>query len=197
MSDNEIFEKPDDEVEEIELVKAEPEPEPVVKKGKHKKPMSDERKAQLRKQLEKARAKSLETRRANAKKKQMAKLQKEDVEMAIAPEPQGAAPNPRFGQDVQVIKQPRKKNIRYVEETEEEMETRIEKRIREKMQKEKEKEEKERARQKELDDLRNENAMLKAQKEKKKEVAEQVTQEIKNPIPQFSRFSTFGRHRRF
>jgi len=164
--------------------------EPLNKK-KARKPMSEERKAKLRVQLEKARAVSLEKRKAKAKEKKVKKVTEKDI-VGLVESRSDNEDEPEV-----IIKKPRKKNVRYVEETEEEMESRIEKRIRERLQKEKEKEEKEKARQKELDDLRNENAMLKAEKEKKKEekVKMEINQTVKNPIPSVSRFSTFGKNR--
>ena len=166
--------------------------EPINKKPKKKRqPMSEERKAKLRVQLEKARAVSLQNRKAKAKKKKIDKVIDDEVV--------GIINNRSDNEDAPevIVKKPRKKNVRYVEETEEEMESRIEKRIREKMTKEKEKEEKERLRKKELDDLRSENALLKAEKDKKKEqkIKTEVTSNIQNPVPLRSKFSTFGRRR--
>lgn len=198
MSDNKIFE---DDVEDTSssgvVVEQTPDPVPVpavTKKGKHKKPMSDERKAALREQLVKARAASLAKRQAKAKQKKMQNIKEEEVEMIIGVGHKSGDEAHDEPSEV-VVKKPRKKNIRYVEETEQEMETRIEKRIRERMEKEREKQEKENARKKELDDLRAENASLKAaREEKKKQIIEEETQSVKNPIPQFSQFSTFGRN---
>ena len=72
MADTEIFEKPQELPDEIkkesEPIKVEdPEPvqKPVKKKGKHKKPMSDERRKQLRENLRRGRETSLKNRQAN------------------------------------------------------------------------------------------------------------------------------------
>lgn len=162
--------------------------EPInKKKGKHKKVMSEERKEQLREQLKKARAASLAKRKANAKKKKETKAAVEIV---------GVADRSDVEEEMEVVKKPRKKNVRIVEETEEEMESRIEKRIRLKLEKEREKEEKEKARQKELDDLKFEVAFLKRDKEEKKKKKEEEEVVIENdPIPQFSQFSIMRKNR--
>ena len=77
MSDSEdkVFETPEDEPVTLEVepaaeVEPEPEPEPEPEKVKRKrKPMSEERKAQLREQLKKGRETSLKNRQAKASKK--------------------------------------------------------------------------------------------------------------------------------
>lgn len=190
MSDKQIFEEPTDVSEAHVSEIAEPvgEATPINKKKKARAPMSESRKAQLRVQLEKARAVSLQKRQAKAKSKKLDTIKEEEVKGLL-----------ETGEETEevIVKKPRKKNIRYVEETEDEMESRIEKRIREKLEKEKAKEEKERLRTKELDDLRSENAQLKAEREKKKEekIKMQVKDSVVNPRPTINRFSTFGRRR--
>jgi len=180
--------------------------EPInKKKGKHKKVMSEERKEQLREQLKKARAASLAKRKLNAKKKKETKAAVEIVSRRqVRPEVVGVADRSDVEEEMEVVKKPRKKNVRIVEETEDEMESRIEKRIRLKLEKEREKEEKEKARQKELDDLKFEVAFLKRDKEEKKKKKEeeevvkqkQLTESIENdPIPQFSQFSIMRKNR--
>jgi len=68
MSDKQIFE----EETKSEMGKGLAEPdEPINKKKKQRAPMSESRKAQLRVQLEKARAVSLEKRQSKAKKKKI------------------------------------------------------------------------------------------------------------------------------
>jgi len=186
MSDKQIFEE--SEATEMGKGLAEPDP-PINKKKKARAPMSESRKAQLRVQLEKARAVSLQKRQAKAKSKKLETVQEEEVKGLLQTNSVEEA-------EEVVVKKPRKKNIRYVEETEDEMESRIEKRIREKLEKEKAKEEKERLRTKELDDLRSENAQLKADREKKKEqIKMEVKESVVNPRPTINRFSTFGRRR--
>jgi hypothetical protein len=190
MSEKQIFEE-----EKSDMGKGLAEPdEPINKQKKKRAPMSESRKAQLRVQLEKARAVSLEKRQSKAKKKKLDTLKEEEV--------RGLLETNSSGEETEevIVKKPRKKNIRYVEETEDEMESRIEKRIREKLQKERDKEEKERLRTKELDDLRSENAQLKADKnieklKKEEKIKTEVKQSVVNPRPTVNRFSTFGRRR--
>tara|TARA_R110001632_G_scaffold229451_1_gene365594 strand:+ start:120 stop:698 length:579 start_codon:yes stop_codon:yes gene_type:complete len=192
MSDKQIFEEKTE--EKTEMGKGVAEPDEPINKKKKRQPMSESRKAQLRVQLEKARAVSLEKRKAKAKKKKLDTVQEEEVKGLLETNSAGEETHE------EIIKKPRKKNIRYVEETEQEMESRIEKRIRERLQKEKEKEEKERLRNKELEDLRNENAQLKANKnidkiKKEEKIKMEVKQSVVNPRPVRNQFSTFGRRR--
>ena len=186
MSDNEekLFEtgkeKEGDVSKETQIVEETPK-----QKGKHKKPMSEARRAQLKEQLKKAREASLAKRRANAKAKKETKEAKEIVGIQEKSDDEG---------EVEIVKKPRKKAVRIVEETEEEMESRIEKRVRLKLEKQKEKEDKERARQKELEDLRSEVALLKQSKEKKKEEVEEPKSDY-SPMPRFSQFSVLRKNR--
>ena len=150
MSEKQLF-------EESEMGKGLAQPdEPINKKKKARQPMSESRKAQLRVQLEKARAVSLEKRQSKAKKKKLDTIQEDEVKGLLNDNSSGEST------EEVIVKKPRKTNIRYVQETEDEMESRIEKRIRDRLQKEKEKEDAERSRKKELDDLRYENAQLKS-----------------------------------
>lgn len=190
MSEKQLFEEPKTEMGKGIATSD----EPINKKKKARAPMSESRKAQLRVQLEKARAVSLEKRQSKAKKKKLDTIKEDEVKGLLEVNSSGEST------EEVVVKKPRKKNIRYVEETEDEMESRIEKRIRDRLQKEKDKEDKEKLRTKELDELRSENAQLKSEKnieriKKEEKIKMEVKKSVVNPRPTVNRFSTFGRRR--
>ena len=179
----------------------EPVEKPATKsKGKHSKPMSEERKAALKLQLVKARAASLAKRQQKAKTKKLNNTKIKEVENALEnliPEEQSE--EDEEDEEVIIVKKERKKVTRVVEETELEMESRIEKRIREKLEKERLKELKEQERTKEILSLRQENEMLKSRSHQT-EVKSVVTKSAPSApisIPEnkkvdYSQFSTFG-----
>ena len=177
----------------------EPVEKPATKsKGKHSKPMSEERKAALKLQLVKARAASLAKRQQKAKTKKLNNTKIKEVENAL----ENLIPEEQSEEDEVeevIVKKERKKVTRIIEETELEMESRIEKRIREKLEKERLKELKEQERTKEILSLRQENEMLKSRSHQT-EVKSVVTKSAPSApisIPEnkkvdYSQFSTFG-----
>jgi len=163
---------------------------------KEKKPMSEERKAQLRETLKKAREVGRAKRDAKKKGKTLETVKEEEVKEILEPEPK---PKP--------VSQARKKKMRTIEvedETPEEMEKRIEKKIMDRLAKEVE----ERRRVKELEDLRNEVKELRSAAqlrkdaaeekkeekqfitERKEELKQEITKEVKEPLSMYNKFST-------
>ena len=165
----------------------------VEKPKKEKKPMSDERKAQLRETLKKAREVGKAKRDAKKKGKTIETIKEEEVKEILEPEPK---PKP--------VRKKKMKTIEVEDETPEEMEKRIEKKIMDRLAKEVE----ERRRVKELEDLRNEVKELRSAaqlrkdaaeekkeekefiKERKVELKEEITQEVKAPLSRYNAFST-------
>jgi hypothetical protein len=159
---------------------------------KEKKIMSDERKAQLRETLKKAREVGKAKRAATKKVHTLEEVKKDEVAEILEPEPK---PKP-------VRK--KMKTIEVEDETEEEMEARIEKKIMDRLAKEVE----ERRKAKELEDLRNEVKELRSAaqlrkdaavekkeekefiKERKEEIKKEIVQEVKSPLSRYNAFST-------
>ena len=160
---------------------------------KEKKPMSDERKAQLRETLKKAREVGKAKRAATKKVKTLETVKEEEVEQILESEPK---PKP--------VRKKKMKTIEIEDETEEEMEARIEKKIMDRLAKEVE----ERRAKKELEDLRNEVKELRSAaqlrkdaavekkeekqfiKERKEELKQEVVQEVTKPLSRYNAFST-------
>ena len=194
MSDNPLFEET-----------TKPPVETTKAKGKHKRPMSEERKAALKLQLVKARAASLAKRQQKAKDKKLKNTKIQEVADALEAIPEEEPIDLESEEEVEeiIVKKQRKKVTRVVEETEEEMESRIEKRIREKLEREKQKELKEQERTRELTDLRNENEMLKSRSNVK--MVTTTPKPSPAPVPQpktnepvdYSKFSTFGNNSKY
>jgi len=170
----------------------------TVPKGK--KPITEERREQLRETLKKARTIGKQKREAKKKAEIIDEVKNDEALEIIEPPP----PKP---------KKKKMKTIEVEDETEAEMEARIEKKIIDRIHKEVE----ERRRVKELQDLKNEIAELKSQaqikkenalekkeekqfiKERTQELKEEVKNEVKKPIPTHSSFSVTrgSRLRRF
>lgn len=167
---------------------------PVVEKPKkEKKPMSEERRNQLRETLKKAREVGKAKRDAKKKVKTLETVKEEEVTEILEPEPK---PKP--------VRKKKMKTIEVIDETEAEMEARIEKKIMDRIAREVE----EKRRVKELEDLRNEVNQLRSaaqlrkdaaeQKkeekafitERKEELKEEITKEVKSPLSMYNKFST-------
>ena len=167
----------------------------VEKPKKEKKPMSDERKAQLRETLKKAREVGKAKRDAKNKGKTIETIKEEEVKEILEPE---SEPKPK------PVRKKKMKTIEVEDETAEEMEKRIEKKIMDRLAKEVE----ERRRVKELEDLRNEvkelrsaaqlrkDAVIEKKEEKdfiterKAELKQEISQEVKEPLSRYNAFST-------
>tara|TARA_R110002012_G_scaffold263680_1_gene446869 strand:+ start:1659 stop:2234 length:576 start_codon:yes stop_codon:yes gene_type:complete len=151
------------------------EDEPINKKVKKpRKPLSDERKAQLREQLKKGRETSLAKRQQGKKKKELASVKQEDIK------------------EYKAIETPRISNY----EREQELEARLTERITKKLKKQQEDEK----RDKELIELRKQVELMKKPigiapiKEEKPKPVEKPAEPVRPARPVYSKFSPHQNH---